>query len=166
MNKRLEEIRARSEKDSISMEGCAWAFKDRKELLDLVDTQAGILDEREKFIVKLGNELTDAAKEVSKLDKQIDIAREEYDKLTTNLLDTQQRELNLKKQIAEKDEVYDEWRGIAERQRDKLIAKDKQIAEGRGLMKRIYLGELTGGHPGVDKLLDEMEAWLKAVKHG
>ena len=43
MNK--NEIRERSEKDSISMGGCAWAFKDREELLDLVDAQAAQLKE-------------------------------------------------------------------------------------------------------------------------
>ena len=80
MNKRLEEIRDRAERmrslyGSGSHTPVTWDLTelviDVFALLREVDTQAGILDEREKFIVKLGNELTDAAKEVSKLDKQI-----------------------------------------------------------------------------------------------
>ncbi len=44
-DKKIQEIRERSEKDSISMKGCAWAFKDRAELLEELDAKDTIIAE-------------------------------------------------------------------------------------------------------------------------
>lgn len=92
MTDKLEEIRERvkaiqvvsvESEDAASHEKGVVPYQtlmDLHVLLDLVDTQV----------------------------KQIAIARGEYDKLTINLLDTQQRELDLEKQIAEGREIV-EW---------------------------------------------------------
>lgn len=89
------------------------------------------------------------------------------------LVDTQRA------QIAEQAELIIEWQGIADRQREKLIAKDKQIADGREIVEddlRYWKGELEDclDNHGLDstptssryiqvcnEIIDGLDAWLK-----
>ncbi|KKM17969.1 hypothetical protein LCGC14_1670500 [marine sediment metagenome] len=151
MNKRLEEIR---ERFNIAEDTVAHApemgidypddgpvrLEDMQFILDLVDTQAKDIKDWESSY---------ALQEV--------VCNGAVEMMETNA----DRLLEARKQIAEKDEVYDEWRGIAERQRDKLIAKDKQIAEGVEIVEE-YRKHDDGGWQ--KSFIDIADAWLKAVK--
>lgn len=43
--------------------------------------------------------------------------------------------------------------------------KDKLLADGVDIVRRVTAGELTHGHGGENKFLDEMDNWLKAVNN-